>query len=934
MATDPSVSRLEARLRTLRDVLDCAIVPTGDGPATTPAEPVAFVVPAAQAGFAGLKRRVAVTALEAGLPVQPVLVDDVPRLPDGTVDLGALDRVPVLSEALLRRHGDAHCGAGTALALEPTPFAAGRLHLAGLDPEPPAEAPPSAGHARPASDARAGSATLHAAPATPALSRGPDPVPDPGAPRTLPEALLRTAGQRPDSGLHLVLERDRTVFLSYPELLSRAQRILGGLRAAGVAAGDRAILQVPSLDRYFPALWACLLGGIQPVTVAGPPGYDTRGAVLDKLHHAWQTLREPVVVASGASVDGVRAMTALYPMQDVSVLDVEELERAEPVTEPHLPDPGETALLQLSSGSTGHSKAIRITHRGVMEYVAGARAQGTGPGDTTVNWLPLDHVAGLLMFHLRDTVLGCPAVHTPTDLVVADPLLWLDLLERHGAAHSWSPNFGYKLVVEALRRRPDRRWDLSAVRSLINAGEQCTLPVVTDFLAATAPFGVAEDAMLLAWGMAETCTAISYKRFGSPGTVHRVRKSSLTGDLEWVGDEVAEAERTTFLSMGAPTLGARFRICDDEDRVLPEGRIGRLQVAGGRVTPGYLDNPEANAEAFRGEGWFDTGDLAFLRNGELTITGRRKEVIIINGSHYFCHELEDAVGSIDGVTAGSVAACGVPAPGTGSEQLVVFFVPAETAVAPADPVPAVRRIRAELARRFQLAGAQVVPVTAADFPKTTSGKIQRTGIRRRFLDGGFDDVLRELDLAEGNARTVPDALHRAVWEPLPGTGRTAPPVDPATTLVLADRTGLAAELTAGGGPFAAAVVVTQGDSYACIGLGRYTLDFAERTQWDALWAELRELNRTPTTLLHLAGCAEPVPLDITPGELRPVLDGAGLSLVLAVQAHRAACADGPTRVVTVSRGLHRVTGEEPVGCAGALTAAVAGALALEWAAAD
>ena len=394
-----------------------------------------------------------------------------------------------------------------------------------------------------------------------------------------------------------------------------------------------------------------------------------------------------MLISSGSAVEGLAEMAGHYPMTGARVLDTARLEQAEPVTEPHPADPSDTAMLQLSSGSTGRSKAIQITHRGIMEYVAGARDQGCGPDDVIVNWLPLDHVAGLLMFHLRDTVLGCPAAQTPTELVVADPLLWLDLLDEYRGVHSWSPNFGYRLVAEALRRQqPGRTWDLSSVRSLINAGEQCTLPVMEDFLAATAPYGLDPGTMLLAWGMAETCTAISYKRFTAPGAVHRIRTSSLTGALEWTGEDTPAAERTTFLSMGPPTLGSRFRICDDADQVLPEGHIGRLQVDSNRVTPGYLRNPQANAEAFRGEGWFDTGDLAFLLDGELVITGRRKEVIIINGSHYFCHELEDVVGTVDGVTPGSVAACGVPEPHTGSEQLVVFFVP-EADGAEADGAP-------------------------------------------------------------------------------------------------------------------------------------------------------------------------------------------------------------------------------------------------------
>ncbi|MEU5364065.1 amino acid adenylation domain-containing protein [Streptomyces sp. NPDC005925] len=945
MATDHSPLRLADGLRDLRDVLDCAVVPLG---ATLPS--AAFIVPAPGTDPARLRRRVAAVALDAGIPLIPVLVDDVPRRDDGTVDTAGLDAVPVLSEhhlAEYRRQCEA-AGIRAEVTFAPVVRTPGRLHLAGLDPEPPVSpSPADTAPGRADAPADGPSRQTPAGPARPpALSAGPALVPDPDAPRDLPEALLRAAAGQPEAGLHLVTAADRTVFLSYPDLLARARRILGGLHAAGLRAGDRVLLQLPSLDAYFPALWGCLLGGVLPVTVACPPDHTAPGPGPDKVFHAWETLERPAVLAAGAAVDGVRAMAGRYSMAGVRVLDAALLEQSPAVMDLPPVDPAEPALLQLSSGSTGRSKAIRITHRGVLEYTAGTREQGCAPGDTTLNWLPLDHVAGLVMFHLRDTVLGSPAVHVPTELVVADPLLWLDLLDRYRAAHSWSPNFGYRMVTEALRRSPGRSWDLSAVRSLINAGEQCTLPVMSQFLAATAPYGLAPRALMSAWGMAETCTAICYQPFTAPGAVQHVRKASLTGDLEWVGEDTPGAERTTFLSMGRPAPGARFRICDESDRVLPEGRIGRLQVSSARVTPGYLGNPQANAEAFRGDGWFDTGDLAYLRDGALVITGRRKEVVVINGTHYFCHELEDVAGSLEGVTPGSVAACGVPEPGSGSERLVVFFVPRDDGDAPGpqtaagaglrmdgDLAATVRRVRSGITHRFGLPAWRVVPVTAAAFPRTTSGKIQRTALRARFLDGAFDDILHALDVTDGNARTVPDALHRAVWEPLAttaGQDGALPPLDPAATVVVSDTLGLADRLGGTGGPFAPSVVVRSGQRYEREGPGRYVLDPADRGHWDALWADLTAAGRTPAGLLYLAGYSAPVPDDLPDGRLRALFDAAGTGLVTAVRAHRAG-GGAALRVVTVSRGVHRVTGQEPpAGSAGALTAAVAQCLALEW----
>ncbi|MFG2916972.1 MupA/Atu3671 family FMN-dependent luciferase-like monooxygenase [Kitasatospora sp. NPDC048298] len=746
---------LEARLLLHPEIADCALLPV-EHESGRPGL-LAYLVPAVDGDPEALRRRAAAALLDADPSADVHVLDGIVRTAEGEPDAAAL-------AAALRR--------------EPAAPGPALRHLRELTdrwrPFGEATASPVAG-AAPAEPTEPAAAAED--PGTEAVGT-PLPVPAPDAPRTLPEALLRAAELHPDRGLHLVRAGGEATRLTYRQLLARAREILAALTAAGLRTGDRAILQVPEPEFYFPALWACLLGGVQPVTVARPPDYHERNPVLEKLWHAWQTLEEPPVLACGPAVAGLERLGELYPAPGLRVIAVDrpadQPADGDPQTSPtHAPDPGDIAFLQLSSGSTGRSKAVQVTHRGILEYVAGSVATGTDPADTTVNWLPLDHVAGLLMFHLRDVVLAADQVQIPTELVLADPLVWLDALERYRAAHSWSPNFGYRLVAEAVRAAgPDRHWDLSAVKSLINAGEQCTEAVLDEFLAATAPFGIRPEHLLLAWGMAETCTAITYKRYHEDGARRLVRTDSLTGRLEPADPDSAE-RGTAFLSMGRPATGARIRVADDAGRTLPELRVGRLQVHSGRVTPGYLNNPSANREAFVGDGWFDTGDLAFLVDGEVVLTGRRKEIIIVNGVHYFCHELEDVVASVAGVRSGHVAAFGVPDERTGTEQLVIAYVPSDPDAA-APPVAA--EVRQVLAARRQPAPALVLPVPAAEFPRTTSGKIQRTALRGRLLDGELDDHIVALDLAEANSRTLPDCVRQLGWEARPAAEASVEPV--------------------------------------------------------------------------------------------------------------------------------------------------------------
>ncbi|MEU1423679.1 MupA/Atu3671 family FMN-dependent luciferase-like monooxygenase [Kitasatospora sp. NPDC005751] len=875
----PRADVVEGRLLRHTGLADCALVPGGSPGG---AEPIVYLVPADDRDHAGLRRWAAAHLLEDAPDAEIRLVDGIPRTADGAADAAALAaaRDPREHPRPARRHLSELTGRWR-------PFGA----AAPAAPEPPAEPEPAAGE--------------------PAVAVGPVLTALPDGPADLPDALLRAARLHPERGLHLVRADGGATTLRYPELLDRALRVLGTLTAAGLGPGDRAILQVPDLEHYFPALWACLLGGVLPVTVARPPGYDRPGPVLEKLVNAWETLEHPPVLAAGEAVAGLAGIGRLDPRAaGLRVIPVDR-SAAQPPAAPHGAG-GDVAILQLSSGSTGRSKAIRISHRSILEYVAGACEQGFAPGDPTVNWLPLDHVAGLLMFHLRDVVAACDQTHIPTELVLADPLLWLDTLERRGAAHSWSPNFGYRLVAEALRAAPERRWDLSAVKSLINAGEQCTEGVAEEFLARLAPSGLRPDHLLLAWGMAETCTVITYKRYGEPGAVQVLATDSLTGALRPLPEGSDEAA-TRFLSMGRPAAGARLRVADDRGAVLPELRIGRLQVSSGRVTPGYLNNPRADRESATADGWFDTGDLAYLRDGEVILTGRRKEIIIINGVHHFCHDLEDVVSAVDGVLSGHVAACGVPDERSGSEQLAVFFVAAPEA---GEPHRTAGAVRAALAERFGLSAALVLPVPAADFPRTTSGKIQRTAIRARLLDGGLDALITRLDLAEGNARTVPDVVRRAAWEPRPAPD--AAPVPPPGTVLLLGPVGPGTLSDALAALLPDTVQASQAESFARLGDG-YALDQRRAGSWPRLLDELEAAGRRPHRVLHLwAQVAEP----------DEVLCGEALLGLTRALAHRYGGGPDGVELVTVSAGLHALAdGELPRPVAAPTAALTAGARA-------
>lgn len=571
---------------------------------------------------------------------------------------------------------------------------------------------------------------------------------------TLCQALLRTAREYPEKGIHLVQDNAaNTVFLSYSTLLAEALRLAGGLQAEQIAAGRPVLLQVQNTRYLFPVFWACVLSGLRPVVVAIPPAYDEHNSVLDKLFHAWELLERPYII-SDAPLQISRIGQVHPAAAAIRVLELLRLLHYDGEGRVYEAAPAEVVFYQLSSGSTGAPKCIAITHGGVVAHIEGTRLNnGLQESDVTLNWMPFDHVGAILTYHLKDTYMGLHQVQLPTSMVLEDPLLWLDCIEKYRVTHTWSPSFGYRLVADALQKAGDRKWDLSSIKYLMNGGEQVNLHVVSDFLSRTQLFGIRPEHIQPAFGMAEVCTAFIYNNEFAKGTsVHYIRKDSLSGVLEKANAEGVDT--ATFIELGPPMPGVEIRITDNENKVLPERMIGRFQIRGKSVTPGYFGNEQANRDAFVGDGWFNSGDLGFMENGRLTLTGREKEMIIVRGSNFYCSEIEDFTGQVPGVLATYVAACPVRNRLNEMEEFVLFYVPSDKEDINNDAFTRMKNIQAAVAARFGISPYYVLPLAKDVFPKTTSGKIQRAQLQAAFEKGSFDAVIREMDLQGRHPQTT------------------------------------------------------------------------------------------------------------------------------------------------------------------------------------
>lgn len=767
----------------------------------------AYVVSARSEALQAM-REAAVAALPHGLrPDLWIPVSAIPLAADGGIDAAALKACialaaddPVRLEAELAEQPGVRRAAVALRELQP---AARRHHLADAIP----------GWQRSAVAVAAVDSAVEATirenveEGAPALAIG-QPLPE-DLPANL-GALLRRAAQGPH-GVHYVDRDGGEHHHDYAELLALAERILGGLRAQGLAAGDIVVFQLPENPEFVPAFWACALGGFVPVPLAAAPTYAARNAALDKLLNTCRLLEPAAIVAGNGLEREIETALRGHGIADLRVLPIDALRDAARDGEHHPAQPDDLALLLLTSGSTGMPKAVRQSHRALIARCAAtAINNGFADAEVSLNWMPLDHVGGLVMYHMLDVYLGGRQIQVATDRILQDPLRWPALIDRYRATVTWAPNFAYALVNERLDQAENAGWDLSCMRFVLNGGEAIVSKTARAFLRGLARFGLPGDCMRPSWGMSETCSGVVF--------------SCLTLDNS--------TDEDPFVEVGAPIPGVSIRIVDAEDRVVGQGRTGRLQIRGPSITSGYLRNEEATRDAFTADGWFNTGDLAVLHGDRLAITGREKDVIIVNGLNYYSHEIERVVDDTGLAQASFTAATAIREPGTETDKLAVFFVAIDSAQTEA----AIRGIRNAVVAQCQINPAYIVPLAPEQVPKTSIGKIQRSQLGAELLAGRFDALLREQDLLAGNANTVPAWFFRRTWQPakLRGAGT----VRATHCLAFVRDEGDLRALRAAGGAWADCVRVEVGDGFAAIAPDHYRIDPSEPADFDRLFDAL------------------------------------------------------------------------------------------------
>ena len=574
---------------------------------------------------------------------------------------------------------------------------------------------------------------------TPAIAHGP-PLKAENAAAVLPELLARAARDAPASGVVYLPAAGEPQRESYAELLAGAERVLSGLRRYRLRPGDAVLLQLDEHQAFLNALWGCFLGGFLPLPVPTAPSYCQANSQLARFTAACELVQPAAILTEQRLAAAIASASAASPGQTARVLVVEELLDLSCDRNWHGCRADEPALLLLTSGSTDRPKVVTLTHRNLTwTAAASSEANQIGPADVNLNWMPLVHI-GALAFHIRDVYARCRQVHVPTEQVLARPLKWLDLMHEQRATVCWAPNFAFALVNDRADEIAAGRWDLSAMRVLLNGSEAIVPATVRRFLDSLRPHGLSGRCMVPCWGMSETSAAVTFSHSLSPESL---------------------GEGVSLVDTGRPLAGVSLRIVDEEDRVLAEGELGRLQVRGGPVMPGYYRNDEETRAAFAEDGWLKTGDLAILRQGSLTVAGREKTAIIVRGVNYSSHLIEAAVEGVAGVEPAGVAACAVRRGESPTDELAIFYCPKDPQAGSAAELQ--EAIRGAVVRGAGVNPDYLIPVRREEIPKTPTGKIQHFELRRQFEAGQFDSRLRQPGPGE-RKRPLSNRLERQIAE--------------------------------------------------------------------------------------------------------------------------------------------------------------------------
>ena len=554
---------------------------------------------------------------------------------------------------------------------------------------------------------------------------------------TLPDALDYAAGGA--GGLSFYSARGELEdAVTWGQLREDAVEVAGRLLARGLEPGDRVAIVAETEADFARVLMGCLYARLVPCPVPLPSAFGSRNAYAEQLRRIADVAGISAAVSPAMFREWVGEALGEQALAFVGTLG--ELDNA-PSTLPsdRATHADEIAYLQFSSGTTSFPKGIAVTHGAMMTNIRAMAVHGLElrDGDRGVSWLPYYHDMGLVGCVMLPIATQISADHLKTRDFILRPGIWLELISRNRGTMTYSPSFGYDLA--ARRARFKANLDLACWRIAGIGGDIIKLSNLRDFTAAFGQYGFRAESFLPSYGMAEASLGLAFSPVGTGARSEEVDVDRLRN--EHVAAPPAPGARTReFAICGRPLPEHEIEIRNSEGAVLTEGQVGQIFVRGPSLMQGYFGNPEETARVLSPDGWLDTGDLGYLRAGEIVVTGRAKDLIIINGRNIWPQDIEWSVEShVEGAKEGSVAAFQLmdeAEDGVIEERVAVVV---ECRRREPQDREALRTEAHAVVRSICGVDAQVALCPPGALPRTSSGKLSRSKARDMYLSGAFNN---------------------------------------------------------------------------------------------------------------------------------------------------------------------------------------------------
>jgi len=523
--------------------------------------------------------------------------------------------------------------------------------------------------------------------------------------------------------------------LSWADIYENARHIGRKLVGLGFQKGDRIALIAETSANFVSFFIGCQFASVLPVPLPLPTSFGGKDGYVAQLNMQMTTCGASGIMAP-AFMDEILEQ-ATEGMNPTFVGSYDDYYNSDTDGEHQLPTPDDLAYLQYSSGSTRFPHGVAVTHKSLLANTHGMGFHGVKleDHDRCVSWLPFYHDMGLVGTLLTSLTCQMSVDFIPTEEFARRPLSWLRVLSRTKGTITFSPTFGFDICARraAMRASALEGLDLSSVRIAGIGAEMIRPDVLRMFCETFESIGYSEKAFLPSYGMAECTLGVSFCKIGSGIEIDLVEEASLTGERHLLVASGEEARMREVVNCGTPLPEYEIEVRDEDGAVQPEKSVGKIYLRGVSVMREYFNDPETTSAVLSKDGWLDTGDMGYLKGGDIYIVGRAKDLIIVNGKNHWPQDIEWAAEQLDGVKTGDVAAVSVP--GQNAEEVPMLLVQCRNSE------PAIRAKLVEDLRRQVQSSTGVTClielVAPRALPRTSSGKLSRTKARSQYLSGNL-----------------------------------------------------------------------------------------------------------------------------------------------------------------------------------------------------